>query len=94
MLGTTRSTVCSVERRLETALRDLRNQLRRLRRSRNRHPRTPGGRSLVLGAAEAEDREENKRQQKQTNPKAHSFPETLREVDEKNDRDYEIHQRN
>ena len=50
--------------------------------------------SLVLRAAEAEDREENKRQQKQTNPKAHSFPETLSQVDEKNDRDYEINERN
>ena len=43
-----------------------------------------------MGAAEAENREENKRQQKQTNPKARSFPETLRQVDEKDDRDYEI----
>ena len=75
-------------------LRDSRNQLRRLRRSRNRCPRTPGGGSLILRAAEAEDREENNRQQKQTNPEAHSFPETLSQVDEKNDRDYEINERN
>jgi len=75
-------------------LRESRNQLRRLRRSRNGRPRTPGGGSLILRAAEAEDREENNRQQKQTNPKAHSFPETLSQVDEKNDRDYEINERN
>ena len=74
--------------------RDSRNRLRRLRRSRNRRARTPGGGSLILRAAEAEDREENNRQQKQTNSKAHSFPETLSQVDEKNDRDYQINERN
>ena len=74
------------------ALRESRNQLRRLRRSRCSWPQ--GGRSLILRAAEAEDREENNRQQKQTNPKAHSFPETLSQVDDENDRDYDINERN
>ena len=73
-------------------LRDSRNQLRSLRR--RSRPQTPRGGSLILRAAEAEDREENNRQQKQTNPKAHSFPKTLSQVDDKNDQDYEINERN
>jgi len=49
---------------------------------------------LVLSAAEAESWEENDRQQKQTNSKTHSLSETLTQVDDKNDQDYEINERN
>jgi len=47
-----------------------------------------------LRTAETQNREKDNWQQKQTNPKAHSFPETLSQVDDKNDQDYEINERN
>src|SRR5262249_55575259 len=51
-------------------------------------------RTLVLGAAEAEDQEENERQQKQTDSKTNAFSEALCHVDAKDDPDDEIHKRN
>ena len=72
-------------------LRDSRNQLRRLRRSRNGRPRTPGGGSLILRAAEAEDREENDSQKSEAKSEAHTFAEAFGQIDAENYADNEIH---
>lgn len=72
-------------------LRDSRNQLRRLWRSRNRRPGTPGGGSLILRAAEAEDREENNSQKSKAESEAHAFAEAFSQIDAENYTDYEIH---
>ena len=67
------------------------NQLRRLRRSRNGRPRTPGGGSLILRAAEAEDREENDSQKSEAKSEAHTFAEAFGQIDAENYADNEIH---
>jgi len=50
--------------------------------------------ALILRTAKAEDQEENKRQQKQTDPEARSFSKVLCHINAKNYPDDEIHQRN
>ena len=66
-----------------------RSQLRRLRRRRQ----TTSGGSLILRAAEAENREENKSQQSKADSEAHAFAEAFGQIDAENYTDYEIHER-
>ena len=49
---------------------------------------------MVLSAAEAKNQKENKRKQKEANPEACAFAEALRKIDDKNDQDNEVHERN
>ena len=55
--------------------------------------RAPSSRSLILGAAETENRPENESQKRESESEADSFPKTFCQVDGKNYRDYEIHER-
>lgn len=55
--------------------------------------RTPSSRSLILRAAETENRPENESQKRETESEADSFPKTLCQVDAEDYRDYEIHER-
>ena len=70
-------------------LRDSRNQLRSLRRRDRRQ--TPGGGSLILRAAEAENREENNSQKSEAESEAHTFAEAFSQIDAENYADNEIH---
>jgi len=60
------------------------------RRSRRR---TSSGGSLVLRAAEAENREENDSQKEQADAETRTFAEALSQIDAENNADDEIHER-
>ena len=66
--------------------------LRTLRR-RSRRQASSGG-SLMLPAAEPENREENSSYQDQTNPNSNAFPKTLCQVNAKNYPDDEVYEGN
>ena len=69
----------------------LANELRNLRYCSRRQ--TPRGGSLILRAAERENREENNSQQCKADSEAHAFAEALRQINAENYTDYEIHER-
>lgn len=68
-------------------------RLRRLWRSGNRRPGIPSGRSLILCAAEAKNREENDSQKSEAEAEAYTFAEAFGQIDAENYADNEIHER-
>ena len=53
-----------------------------------------GGWSLILGATEAEDRQENDSQESDTDSESGTFAEALRQIDAQNNHNDEVHERN
>ena len=83
LLGSTAKVLCYVIR--EISLRTLRRRSRR---------QASSGGSLMLPAAEPENREENSSYQDQTNPNSNAFPKTLCQVNAKNYPDDEVYEGN